>query len=87
MQNEGLIFIDVPQDRYVKIKGKDMPLKEAILEELSQLKRDNLDKDDQKLKIVSKEEMKDNIGRSPDFLDCLIMRMFFEVKPKYGITI
>lgn len=85
--NEGKIFIDVPADLYVKIKGKDKLLRESILEELGQLKRDNIDKDDQKLKIISKDEMKENLGRSPDFLDCLIMRMFFEVKPKWGMTV
>ena len=84
--NEGKIFVDIPEGIYVRIKGKDIPLKEVVLEELGQLKRDNLDKDDQKLKIISKEEMKSNLGRSPDFLDCLLMRMFFEIKPKYGLT-
>jgi hypothetical protein len=84
--NEGKIFIDVDSDEYVMINGREMPLRDAIAEELSQLKRDNLDKDDQKLKIISKEEMKDNLGRSPDLLDVLIMRMYFEIKPKYGIS-
>lgn len=85
--NEGKIFIDVPDDFYVKVNGKDILLREVILEELGQLKRDNLDKDEQKLKIISKEEMKENLGRSPDFLDCLIMRMYFEIKPTYGMAL
>lgn len=84
--NEGQIFIDVSEDEYVEINGKQIPLRQVISEELGQLKRDNLDKDDQKLKIISKEEMKENLGRSPDFLDVLIMRMFFEVMPVYGMT-
>jgi hypothetical protein len=85
--NEGKVFIDVDKDEYVIINGKDIPLRDVIAEELGQLKRDNLDKDEQKLKIISKVEMKENLGRSPDFLDCLIMRMFFEIKPTYGITV
>jgi len=85
--NEGEIYIDIPEDKYIMIGGRSMPFRDIIAEELSQLKRDNLDKDDQKLKIISKEEMKENLGRSPDFLDCIIMRMFFEIKPKYGITV
>ena len=85
--NAGQVFIDVDDNTYVTIKNVSRQLKEVIAEELSQLKRDNVDKDDQKLKIISKEEMKENIGRSPDFLDALIFRMYFEVKPKYGITI
>ena len=85
--NDGKVFIDVDEDEYVEINGKDVPLRQAIIEELGQLKRDNLDKDDQKLKIISKQEMKDNLGRSPDFLDVLIERMFFEVTPVYGMAV
>lgn len=84
--NEGKILLDVPVDMYVRIGGKDILLREVLLEELGQLKRDNLDKDEQKLKLISKEEMKANIGRSPDFLDCLIMRMYWEVKAPMFMT-
>ena len=34
---------------------------------------------DGKLRILPKEKIKDNIGRSPDYLDCFIMRMWYEV--------
>ena len=61
-------------------------VKNVLLEELGQLKRDNLDKDEMKKHIIKKEEMKDNIGRSPDFLDCLIMRMLPEIKPQPGLS-
>lgn len=54
--------------------------KEWIVEELEQLKSDN--KDGQKLSIVNKAEVKAVIGRSPDFRDMLLMRMFFELRPK-----
>jgi hypothetical protein len=37
---------------------------------------------DGKLKIVDKEEIKANIGRSPDYADCLSMRCFFELMPE-----
>lgn len=74
--NKNLIYLDC----------KDETLKSEILEELGQLKRDNLDKDDKKKSIIKKEEMKQNIGRSPDFLDCVLMRMFFEVRQKVSIV-
>lgn len=77
--NKGEIFIDVPEDKEIKIKGKYRKLRQIIMEELGQLKRDNLDRDEAKKFLISKDEMKANIGRSPDFLDCLIMRMYFEV--------
>ena len=58
--------------------------KDDINQELVQLKTHDSDKDG-KLKILPKEKIKENIGRSPDFLDCFIMRMYFEqaVKQKY----
>jgi phage terminase large subunit len=55
--------------------------KEAIERELGQLKTYDSDKDG-KLKILPKEKIKENIGRSPDWLDNFIMRMYFEVKPR-----
>jgi hypothetical protein len=52
---------------------------EEIRKELSVcLKRDNVDVD--KKKIIKKDKMKSSLGRSPDYLDMLIMRMFFELK-------
>lgn len=52
-----------------------------ISQELGQLKSRDGDKDG-KLKIVRKEVIKSNIGRSPDWMDVLIMRCVFLVKPK-----
>lgn len=52
--------------------------KDAIIAEISVcLKRENLDADASKKKIMSKEEMKKRLGRSPDYLDMLIMGMWF----------
>lgn len=47
--------------------------------ELQQLKRDKID-NDSKLYIISKEQMKENLAHSPDFLDMMIMRMVFELE-------
>lgn len=52
--------------------------KTQIIEELEQVKRDKIDKDG-KLYIEPKEEMKEALGRSPDYADALMMRMYFEV--------
>lgn len=77
---KGLLFIDVKDDDVVFTGGKSQRLKDVFIEEISQLKIDNASIDkDQKKRIISKDEMKQNIGRSPDLLDVLIMRMFFEV--------
>lgn len=60
--------------------------KEFINTELGQLKTYDIDKDG-KMKIMPKDKIKENIGRSPDYLDCFLMRMFFELKiPKRAIS-
>lgn len=52
--------------------------KEEIRKELSIcLKRDNVDTD--KKKLIKKEKMKELLGHSPDYLDMLMMRMWFEI--------
>ena len=54
-------------------------MRDAINQELGQLKTFDADKDN-KLKLLPKDKIKENIGRSPDYLDNFIMRMSFEVK-------
>ena len=54
---------------------------DLIKEELgSCLKRQRLDNDMMKKAIISKDLMKEKLGRSPDYLDMLMMRMQFEVQ-------
>ena len=55
-------------------------LKEKLIEELEQIK--SAPTEDSKLKLISKGEIKSNIGRSPDISDMVMMRMYFEIKPK-----
>lgn len=53
-----------------------------LLEELDVIVQTNLDSDG-KISIIKKEEIKDKIGRSPDFSDMVMMRMFYELdKPE-----
>lgn len=56
---------------------------ESIVEEIEQLKSRDTDLEG-KLKIISKQEIKDNIGRSPDYLDTLLMRFFFNFNKYTG---
>ena len=59
---------------------------EEIKKEISIcLKRDNVDLD--KKKLIKKEKMKEVLGRSPDYLDMLIMGMWFEVKKGVQLTV
>ena len=53
-------------------------VKELITEELMQLKR-KISSDETKLSLISKDEIKEALGRSPDFADMIMMRMYFEL--------
>jgi len=57
----------------------DHRYKGKMEQELQQLQRSKVDSDTN-LFIKSKEEIKKSLGRSPDFLDNIIMRAFFEIR-------
>lgn len=67
--NESKIYFEVETHR------------EAIIQELEQVKMVDMDKDN-KLRITSKDTIKEHIGRSPDFSDAIAMRMVFDLIPK-----
>lgn len=67
-----------------KIYIKDKQYKELIISELEIIKRDKVDKDSQKLAIEGKDVQKTKLGRSPDYADALMMRMWFECFGSYG---
>lgn len=52
----------------------------AIMDELGVLKALDIDADESRKRIIAKEDMKRQIGRSPDYLDMLIMGMYLQVK-------
>jgi len=81
----GYKLAELANKIYIK---KELPEKEKdmIILELSMLRTFDADKDG-KLRIMPKEKIKEYIGRSPDWLDVFIMRMYFETTPakKYDI--
>jgi len=54
-------------------------IKEMLIEDLEQIRQKDPDKDG-KLAVTPKEEIKERMGRSCDFSDCMMMRIFFELK-------
>jgi phage terminase large subunit len=68
--NQERVFIDC----------KDVTIKESIIQELEQVKQHNMDKDG-KRQVLPKDKVKELIGRSPDFSDTLMMRMWWELQP------
>jgi phage terminase large subunit len=53
---------------------------EEIIEELEELKSSKSD-DENRLRLLPKADIKQNIGRSPDWRDVLLMRSYFDLKP------
>lgn len=58
-------------------------LKDTILQELEQVRRDRIDKDT-KMAIIPKDKVKTILGRSPDYSDAIMMRMYYEIKQNVG---
>lgn len=68
-------FINAHQ---MAVRIDDTDVQEKLSEELGVIKRKNADKE-QAFQIISKPEMKEYLGRSPDYADTLMMRMYFEL--------
>ena len=60
--------------------------RKSIIEELSVLKSESVDKDETKKRIIKKEVMKELIGHSPDYLDVLIMGMWYHCAKPLAAT-
>lgn len=63
---------------YIKDRKIRCDVPDALKEELLELRHDNPEKDG-KLQIIKKERIKQVLGRSPDYADALMMRMYYEV--------
>ena len=73
------MLADKINNHQMAIKTDDISIQEAITEELEQIIRHKADEDG-KLAIIHKKDIKENIGRSSDFSDTLMMRMIFDLK-------
>lgn len=65
----------------ISVALENQEFKDHVIEELEQIRVINIDKD-AKFQIIPKDEIKLAIGRSPDYADAMMMRMWFEVNPK-----
>lgn len=64
----------------------DEEFREYLIEEIEQIKQKDIDTDEKKRQLVPKSEIKEIIGRSPDYSDALMMRMYFEFQDIDEIT-
>jgi len=74
---------DLVNKGQVGIVNDNITTRQHIIEELEQVRSKDQDKDN-KNKIVDKDTVKAIIGRSPDYADCLAMRMYYEIDSNYG---
>lgn len=58
----------------------DSEIKAILIEDLEQIKDWNSDKDDQRVRVIPKDKVKEMIGRSTDCSDAFMMRMLPELK-------
>jgi hypothetical protein len=65
---------------YIECRDND-ELKSRIIAELSVLKMKSIT-GEEKRNIIKKDDMKELLGHSPDYLDALLMGMYFEVQSK-----
>lgn len=72
--------------RGIFIKSKSETVVNLIREDLGQVKMAVSD-DDRTLSIISKDEMRQALGRSPDYSDMIMMREWFELQPNNTMKI
>lgn len=80
----GFRLAEIINNKELYLECEDW-MKDLIIEELEQVKQKKMDSD-MKKGLIPKAEMKESLGRSPDFFDALLMRMWFELKPKFVMT-
>lgn len=69
----------------IAVRTDNLEHRQLLIEELEQVKAKDIDKDG-KQAIQPKQAVSELLGRSPDFSDTLMMRMYFEFKPKARLT-
>jgi hypothetical protein len=94
--NNGLIRVEVNNETVkvagqygtkVKIGSKVEDIRDLIKADMRSIKKDKPDMEGKK-RINPKDDQKTILrGRSPDLIDCMMMREYFELKvPEYGIS-
>jgi len=71
--NEGWLSLEYRFD--------DIDIRSKLMKELEYIIQDNIDNDG-KLSILSKDKVKKILGRSPDFSDAMMLRMYYELNDK-----
>ena len=75
------LLADKVNEHKIGVDMDDEFVRQQIIQELEQIKSRDADKDSPR-KILEKDKVKEMIGRSPDYGDLFIMRMYFELSPQ-----
>ena len=73
---------DLVSEGKISYSGENIKIKEMIVEDLEQIKVKDANKEG-KITIISKEDIIENLGHSPDVGDAIMMRMYFELIQDY----
>ncbi len=74
--NEGEIWVQADLD---SLEQDGQSVKELLNQELENVRKKNVE-DDKKLGVLPKDKVRQLIGRSPDYSDTMMMRMWFELE-------
>lgn len=81
----SFMFAEKANESGVFIKVESEEQKQTIIEEVEQIRSETLD-NDTKVSIISKDKVKEKIGRSPDYSDMLVIRFWFDLPHSTVIT-
>ena len=77
----GFKMAEMIERRQVGEICNDQTVIDLVSQEMEQIKQRNIDRDG-KVQLIGKDVIKQNIGRSPDEWDSIMMRYWFELRPK-----
>jgi len=77
---------DLVNTHKIAVRCEDENIRDTIRQELENIKHKDPDKDTRNA-IISKEEIKEQLGHSPDYADMLMMRMAYEFMEKKRSTV
>jgi hypothetical protein len=82
----GYMLAEKVMEREMAVHGASQEVRDDLAQELEQVKAKDPDKDNRK-RLVSKDEVKERINRSPDIADTFLMRMMLELTatPSFGV--
>ena len=80
------MFCERVVEKKVWVICHDEDEKALTIEECEQIKKKDIDKDGRQY-VIPKEKLIAVLGRSPDYFDSLMLRMYFELKPSGVIDV